>query len=81
MEFFRRDVSQMQKNREAGTIYANDIDNAPEMNIVDRVFRARDILFEQEKIAVILPEEESKKHQREPKINVNDKAIYSGRNM
>lgn len=51
------------------------------MNIVDKVFRARDILFEQEKIAVIMPEEESKKHQREPKLNVNEKGIFTGRNI
>ena len=62
MQFFRRDVSLIQDNKDAGTIYAEEIDNAPEMNIVDRVFRSRDILFEQKVLAIILPEEESKKH-------------------
>ena len=46
MEFFRRDSSLIQDNKGTGTIYAVDIDNAPEMNLVERVFRTRDILLD-----------------------------------
>ena len=60
--FFRRDVSLVQYNRGAGTIYAVDVDNAPEMNLVEKVFRSRDILLEKGQLSIILPEEELKKH-------------------
>lgn len=71
-DFFRRDVSQIQDNRGAGTIYAVDVDNAPEMNLVEKVFRSRDMLLEKGQLPIILPEEELKKHQKDPKMNSND---------
>jgi len=61
MEFFRRDVSLIQDNKDRGTIYAIDMDNAPEMNLVDRVYRSRDILLDKGELSIILPEEELKK--------------------
>ena len=53
-----------------------DIDNAPEMNLVDRVFRTRDILLEKGELRIILPEEELKKHQRDPRMHNNDMNIF-----
>jgi len=61
MEFFRRDVSLIQDNKDRGTIYAIDMDNAPEMNLVERVYRSRDILLDKGELSIILPEEELKK--------------------
>jgi hypothetical protein len=77
LDFLRRDVSLIQDNKGVGTIYAVDIDNAPEMNLVERVFRSRDILLEKRQLSIILPEEELKKHQRDPKFNNNDVAIFA----
>jgi hypothetical protein len=76
MEFFRRDCSLIQDNKGTGTIYAVDIDNAPEMNLVERVFRTRDILLDKGELQIILPEEELKKHQKDPKMNHNEITMY-----
>lgn len=69
-DFLRRDVSLIQYNRGAGTIYAVDVDNAPEMNLVEKVFRSRDMLLEKGQLSIILPEEELKKHQKDPKMDI-----------
>lgn len=89
MDFQRRDVSLIQDNKGVGTIYAVDIDNAPEMNLVERVFRSRDIMLDKGELSIILPEEELKKHQKDPKMNKDepawpgaaggDKLLYEGR--
>ena len=79
-DFFRRDVSLIQDNRGAGTIYAVDVDNAPEMNLVEKVFRSRDMLLEKGQLSIILPEEELKKHQKDPKMNPTEMSglMYGG---
>ena len=76
LDFLRRDVSLIQDNKGFGTIYAVDIDNAPEMNLVERVFRSRDILLEKGQLSIILPEEELKKHLRDPNLNRNEMAMF-----
>lgn len=42
------------------------------MNLVEKVYRHRDELFEKNKLPIILPEEELKKHQKDPKLNPNE---------
>ena len=37
-KFFTKDVSQIQDNRGEGTIYAIDLENAPEVNYIDKIF-------------------------------------------
>ena len=65
-DFFRKDLSQMQKQDPlgTGTVYAVNI-NSPEMNLVDRIYRMRDIKIEREGLPIILPEDEYKKHAKE----------------
>lgn len=43
------------------------------MNLVEKVFRSRDMLLEKGQLSIILPEEELKKHQKDPKMNPNDR--------
>ena len=66
--FFKKDMSQIQNNRGEGTIYAIDYQNAPEVNEVERIFGQRDKKVAEGEIPIILPEEEAKKHQKDPKI-------------
>lgn len=61
-----KDVSQIQDNRAEGTIYAIDLENACEVNIIDRVFLERDQRVERKEIPIILPEEEFKKYKTAP---------------
>ena len=37
---------------------------APEMHLVDRIYRMRDIKIEREGLPIILPEDEYKKHEK-----------------
>ena len=65
-KFMTKDVSQIQDNRNEGTIYAIDLDNAPEVNVIDKVFLVRDQRVERKEIPIILPEEEFKKYKTAP---------------
>ena len=57
---------QINRGKDGGisTVYAIDTD-APEMNLIDRIYRYRDIKMEREGLKIILPEDEYKKHQKD----------------
>lgn len=64
--FFTKDLSEMSNNRGQGTIYAVDYMNDSEVNDVERIFAERDMRLERNEIPIILPEEDAKRHQKNP---------------
>ena len=64
--FFTKDLSEISNNRGQGTIYAVDYDNDSEVNEVERIFAHRDMRVERNEIPIILPEEDAKRHQKNP---------------
>ena len=64
--FFTKDLSEISDNRGVGTIYAVDYENDSEVNQVERIFAHRDMRVERNEVKWILPEEDAKRHQKNP---------------